>query len=142
MPLKYTNTTYGGAAATPISGTALSGGRLQTLRQNLGFAELNVSGNSNMYVPKGSLIIGALFAPYTAFTGTAGDKVAFNCGSELIADTVTTLANLGDDVVNGAVATLKVKCKADTVVSWVFTGTAFTAGAGELVIIYLPISAA
>jgi len=142
MPLKYTNTTFGGEGATPIPGTALSGGRLQTLRQSLGFAALNVSGNSNMYVPKGSLIIGALFAISTAFEGTAGDKLAFNCGSELIADTVTTLANLSDDAVNGDIATLKIKNKADTVVSWVFTGTAFTAGSGELIILYVPISAA
>ena len=138
MGLKYTNTTFGGSGGvTPISGTPLMG-RVQILRQVLGFATLNVSGNTNMYVPKGSLIIGALFAIDTAFTGTAGDKIAVNCGSELIANTVTTLANLSDDAVNGAVATLKIKCKADTVVSFVFTGTAFTAGSGELTILYIP----
>lgn len=141
MALKYTNTTLGGSGGVvPITGTALTG-RLQTLRQVLAFGVLNVSGNTNMYVPKGSLIVGAYFHSDTAFTGTAGDKFAVNCGSELIANSVTTLANLGDDATNGGMA-LKAKIKADTVVSWVFTGTAFTAGSGELIIVYLPINPA
>lgn len=136
--LKYTNTTLGGEGGiAPITATVAKG-RVQVLRQKLGYVALNTSGNTVMYVPKGSIIIGALFAIDAAFTGTAGDKFAVNCGSELIANSVTTLANLSDDAVNGAVATLKIKCKADTVVSWVFTGTAFTAGSGELTILYIP----
>jgi len=135
--LKYTNTTLGGVGTTPVIGTVLQG-RLQVLRTTLSYTTLTADCTLPLYVPKGSIIIGALFNPITTFTGTSGDKFAVKLGSDvLIADSVTIIGGMTKDTVVGGIA-LKVKVKADTAVTIDFTGTLFTAGKGELEVLYIP----
>lgn len=135
--LKYTNTTLGGSGAKPIVGTVLSG-RVQTLRTTLSYTTLTADCTLPLYIPKGSIVIGAYFNPITTFTGTTGDKFAVKAGSAvLIADTVTVIGGMTKDTVVGGIALL-VKVKTDTAITIDFTGTAFTAGKGELQVLYIP----
>lgn len=135
--LKYTEATLGGPGAKPVVGTVLSG-RLQTLRTTLSYTNLTADCTLPVYIPKGSIVVGAFFNPITTFTGTTGDKFAVKLGSDvLIADTVTVIGGMTKDTVVGGLA-LKVKVKADTAVTIDFTGTAFTAGKGELQVLYIP----
>jgi hypothetical protein len=136
--LKYTQTIINGGAAAPIAGAPVAT-KAQVLRKRFTYSDLTTDGALGMYLPAGSLIIGEFFHVDTAFTGTAGDKFAVTLGSggtAILPNTVTTLASLSDDAALGNTIYAKAKTKTQLYVD--FTGTAFTAGAGELIILFVP----
>jgi len=137
--LKYTDLQAQGGTPNPIVGTARYG-RVNTATAKYAFGTFNASGLlPGLYIPAGSVVLGALVSFDTAFTGTAGDKFGLKLGStsgtELIADTVTTLAALADDAVLGGF-TVFAKAKTNQQIYVTFTGTAFTAGSATVTIFY------
>lgn len=141
--LKYTNTIVPGTGSSPnpIVGTARYG-KVQSVAAKFAYTAFNTSGLlAGIYVPAGSLVIGTLVTIDAAFTGTAGDKFSLKLGSssgtQLVADTVTTLANLTDDAALGNF-TVFAKAKADSQIYMTFTGTAFTAGSATVTVLFVP----
>lgn len=143
MGLKYTNTIVPGTGTSPdpIVGTARFG-RVQSVSAKFAYGSFNTSGLlSGIYIPAGSLVIGALVTIDALFTGTAGDKFSLKLGSSggtvLVADTVTTLAALVDDAALGGLNVLA-KSKTTQQLYVTFTGTAFTAGSATVTILFVP----
>lgn len=141
--LKYTNTIVpdAGGSPNPIVGTARYG-KVQSVAAKYAFGAFNVSGLlAGIYIPAGSVVFGALVSMDAAFTGTAADafslKLGSTTGAVLVASTVTTLANLLDDVVLGGF-TAFAKAKTDQQIYNTFTGTAFTAGSATVTIFFAP----
>jgi hypothetical protein len=138
--LKYTDTARDGSP-NPIVGTARYG-RVRTVTAKYAYSTFNTTALlGGIYIPAGSAVIGAIVSIDTAFTGTAGDKFGLKLGStsgtELIANTVTTLANLSDDAVLGNFIAFA-KAKTDQQIYMTFSGTAFTAGSATVTIFFVP----
>jgi hypothetical protein len=141
--LKYSDTIMPGAGGSPnpIVGTARYG-RVHSVAAKFAYGTFNTSALlAGIYIPAGSVVIGSLVSIDTAFTGTSGDKFGLKLGSTggtaLIADTVTTLANLSDDAVLGNF-TAFAKAKTDQQIYMTFAGTAFTAGSATVTIFFVP----
>lgn len=141
--LKYTETIIPTIGSYPnqIPGTARYS-KVQCVSAKYSYTAFNQSGLlPAIYIPAGSLVIGTFVTTDVAFTGTTGDKFGIKLGSssgtELIADTVTTLANLGDDAALGN-CTVFAKSKVNSQLYVTFTGTAFTAGSATVTVLFVP----
>ena len=140
--LKYTNTIVPGTGSSPnpIVGTARYG-KVQSVSSKFSYTAFNADAAlPYIYIPAGSVVIGTLVSIDTAFTGTTGDKFGLTLGdggTTLVADTVTTLANLSDDAVLGNFTTFA-KAKSNTQLYVAFTGTAFTAGSATVTVLFVP----
>ena len=141
--LKYTQTLASGGGSALVQAPAALRGNLVELRSTVTFGVASATPYTvPMYVPRGSLIVGAYAHVTTAFTAAAEEVPTLavqthGATGNLIANTVLTLAALGDDAVLGGVA-LKVKVKTDTIIDFTVETNDFTAGVAELVVIYAP----
>jgi len=142
--LKYTQTlASGGDNSALVQKPAVLRGNLVELRSTLTFGVASATPYTvAMYVPKGSLIVGAYAHVTTGFTAAAEEVPTMavqthGATGNLIANTVLTLAALVDDAVLGGIA-LAVKVKADVVIDFTVETNDFTAGVAELVVIYSP----
>lgn len=141
--LKYTQTLASGGGSTLVQSPAAQSGSLVELRSTITFGVVSATPYTvPMYIPRGSLIIGAYAHVTTGFTAATEEVPTLavqthGATGNLLANTVLTLAALVDDAVLGGVA-LKVKVKADTVIDFTVETNDFTAGVAELVVIYAP----
>lgn len=142
--LKYTNTTLGGSVTNPITNVPVVG-RAQTLRVKFGGALDVATHVLALYIPAGSLIIGAWLHTITNWagagatiivqtTGGSANLIASKTATDLDADGIAVGVPCGSE----AAANAPVLIKTDTTVEVVVGTAATTAGLSELIVEYIP----
>lgn len=142
--LKYTNTTLGGSVTNPITNVPVVG-RAQTIRVKFGGVLTVATHVLDMYIPKGSLIIGAWLHTITSWTGASATMIIQTTGGSANLIAQKTATDLDADgiaigVPNGseAAANAPVLIKTDTTVEVVIGTAETTAGLSEIIVEYIP----